>query len=81
MSLTYRTIANALTRTARNQASNGLPGQEQGSHHLGFGGQITCSPWEGMYLDQGQAWPAENKAASSLTDDLDRFLAEILSGK
>jgi hypothetical protein len=81
MSLTYRTITNALARTKRNQRGKALRGQEFGTHDLGVGGQVTCSPWEGMYLDQCLPWSAGDNDALTLDEDLDRVLAQILSAE
>lgn len=81
MSLTYRSLTSALTRPHRKQAGESSLHQSPPAHDLGFSGQITCSPWEGIYLDQGQSWSSENEAASSLDEELDRFLAQILPGK
>lgn len=47
---------------------------------LGPAGQIVCSPWEGIYLEQGRSWVPENEAVSELSIELERFLASVLSG-
>lgn len=43
--------------------------------------RIACSPWEGIYLEQGQPWDAENEVKRPSSNELERFLAGIMYGE
>lgn len=43
--------------------------------------RIVCSPWEGIYLEQGQPWESLNGAQMPTADEIDRFIAKVLNAK
>jgi hypothetical protein len=80
MPLTYRTITSALVHGHRRPTVSLSPNAAE-VHDLGFGCRVTCSAWEGMYLDQGIPWAAENEGPTLSDCELEQFLAEITSGE
>lgn len=42
-------------------------------------GELKCSPWEGLYLEQAR--PAAPAAASPSSRELDAFLANLMYGE
>lgn len=81
MSPTYRTITSALVPGNRKPAVGLSPHNAWEEHDLGLGGRVTCSPWEGMYLDQGYPWAAGYGIPIPSDSELEQFLAEIISGE
>ncbi|UZX03089.1 hypothetical protein F8G81_11155 [Arthrobacter sp. CDRTa11] len=51
------------------------------SLHVGPTGSITCSPWEGLYLEEdGTAEPAIDNSVE-ISTALDRFLSSMMYGE
>lgn len=73
-------------RFAKNSAARRPSGTIAGPRNhvepqvLGPAGQIVCSPWEGIYLEQGRSWAPEGETDSALSLELERFLTSVLSG-
>lgn len=44
------------------------------------GGELKCSPWEGLYLEQAQPFAAEGNGAA-VGRQLDAFLASLMYGE
>lgn len=44
------------------------------------GGELKCSPWEGLYLEQAQP-PAATGNESAMGRQLDAFLASLMYGE
>lgn len=44
------------------------------------GGELKCSPWEGLYLEQAQPFAAEGSDAA-VGRQLDAFLASLMYGE
>jgi len=44
------------------------------------GGELTCSPWEGLYLEQAQPFAAKGNDAA-VPGQLDAFLTSLMYGE
>lgn len=61
-------------------APEGNNGAVSGSDNLPD--PLTCSPWEGLYLEQNQAFAAPGNDASKRTsEDLEAFLSSLMYGE
>ena len=76
MAIAHRFAAPFIGRKATRAAHAPRPVVQERNH-----GTISCSPWEGLYLEQGSAAEAPHPAEAAVAVELDRLLDTLLTGK
>jgi hypothetical protein len=75
MAIMHRIAPFTARKSARADHAPRPAGEECGSS------TISCSPWEGLYLEQGNAAEAPHPAEVAVAVELDRFLDTLLGRK
>lgn len=84
MSIKNRAIARVFINRNDLQSPPADPEENNGptSRSDNVPGSLTCSPWEGLYLEQNQAFAAPGDDASmSAGEDLEAFLSSLMYGE
>ncbi|MFF1831971.1 hypothetical protein [Paenarthrobacter sp. NPDC058040] len=79
ISIAHRVLANAFGRrvVAPLDAAPAASESDGLSRQSTLMGQVTCSPWEGLYLDQAHT----SSIADELVQDLESFLKSLVRGE
>ncbi|MBO1267284.1 hypothetical protein [Arthrobacter cavernae] len=81
MAIAHRFSAPFISRKSTSVDHAPRPVSEEHSSSPISSSTISCLPWEGLYLEQGNAAEAPHPGDAAVAVELDRFLDTLLSGK
>ncbi len=84
MSIAHRVVPGAFSPRPATARTAKVPAvvQEPASRPYGYAGRITCSPWEGLYLEDSQTVAsAENHTTWATDSELEHFLTSLMYGE
>ncbi|MBT2515674.1 hypothetical protein [Arthrobacter sp. ISL-30] len=84
MSITNWATSMSLSAQNRNVSSTAASPRdlESESGVLRNAGRLTCSPWEGLYVEDYESLaPADKDATTALNDELEAFLDSLMYGE